>query len=239
MNRYTHSFSITSVLYALIFIFVFINAKSFNIDKTKEENILKIQTITETKIATIQKIQPHKIQQKIAKPEPIKQEIVQPMIAKPIIETPKPSKQEVIEEKTIITQNIPKEVVKQQVVEQPKQTPIVVAPKIVEHKVEHKQEIKVDNTPIKQQFFAKLKEKINSNKSYPQNARRRGIEGVVEVKFEILSSGQVGTISILSGNQIFFQSIKDAIESSFPMAIPTQIKDNLGFVTLRLEYKLL
>ena len=235
MNRYTHSFSITSVLYALIFIFVFINAKSFNIDKTKEENILKIQTITETKIATIQKIQPHKIQQKIAKPEPIKQEIVQPMIAKPIIETPKPLKQEVVEEKPIITQNIPKEVAKQQVVEQPKQTPIVAAPKIVEHK----QEIKVDNTPIKQQFFAKLKEKINSNKSYPQNARRRGIEGVVEVKFEILSSGQVGTISILSGNQIFFQSIKDAIESSFPMAIPTQIKDNLGFVTLRLEYKLL
>lgn len=244
MNRYTKSFSITFIVYLFVIASIIFNANILSSDDFAKENILKIQTINQTQIAQVQKIVPPKIEQqksepKQIKPEPIKQEIVPTKIPQEVIEIPKQPKPILAEETPKQVQQAIKEVSKSQVVEYQKPTQIAVATKITEPKQVIMQEVKIDNTPIKQKFFAELKQKINSNKFYPQNARRRGVEGVVEVKFEILSSGQIGAINIISGNQIFFQSAKDAIESSFPMAIPAQIKDNLGFVTVSLEYRLL
>ena len=243
MNRYTKSFSITFIVYLFVFASIILNANILSQNEFPKENILKIQTITQTQIAQVQKIEP-KIEQPISrpkqiKPEPIKQEIAPTKIHQEVVEIPKQPKQILAEETPKQTQSIIKEAPKPQVVENQKPTQIEVATKIAEPKQVIIQEVKIDNTAIKQKFFSELKQKINSNKFYPQNAKRRGIEGIVEVKFEILSSGQIGTINIISGNQIFFQSTKEAIESSFPMAIPAQIKDNLGFVTVSLEYKLL
>lgn len=72
-------------------------------------------------------------------------------------------------------------------------------------------------------FFTKIRNKIEQNKSYPRSARRRGIEGIVEVKFNLCNDGNVKDIEFISGKNVFKQSIIEAIENSFPVVVDTSL----------------
>ena len=74
-------------------------------------------------------------------------------------------------------------------------------------------------------FLSHLVEKINRNKSYPRIARRRGMEGSVEVAFHILSDGSVNNIKLVSGRKVFSQSAFEAISKSFPVQVDSAIFD--------------
>ena len=56
-------------------------------------------------------------------------------------------------------------------------------------------------------------------------ARRRGIEGLVDVKFKILSDGNVEDIKIVSGRSIFKKSAMQAIARSFPVIVKDSLFD--------------
>ena len=86
-------------------------------------------------------------------------------------------------------------------------------------------------------FLAHLVEKINSNKSYPHAARRRGVEGDVEVKFYISANGCVEQISLISGKKIFKDSAFESIFKSFPVEVdeslfefPKEFRITLSYV---------
>jgi len=68
----------------------------------------------------------------------------------------------------------------------------------------------------KNRFIARLKARINRNKSYPRAAQRRGITGTVRVNFTILPSGGVGAISV-RGPQVFHAASKAAVRRAFPI----------------------
>ncbi len=68
----------------------------------------------------------------------------------------------------------------------------------------------------KNRFIARLKARINRNKSYPRAAQRRGITGTVRVRFTILPSGRVGAISV-RGPQVFHAASKAAVKRAFPI----------------------
>lgn len=72
-------------------------------------------------------------------------------------------------------------------------------------------------------FFKKIKEEINSNKTYPRIALRRSIEGEVKISFTIFSDGKI-KITELSGNRFFKQNSKDALLETFPITIPKELK---------------
>lgn len=44
---------------------------------------------------------------------------------------------------------------------------------------------------IKAAYLEKLKKKLNENKNYPPAAKRRGLEGVVHLKFKIMADGTI------------------------------------------------
>jgi protein TonB len=82
-----------------------------------------------------------------------------------------------------------------------------------------------------------VRRKIEKNKYYPRIAKKRGMEGVVKVKFKILANGNVSNISV-SGSKLFHSSAKEAIKNSFPISvknIPIALPKD---VTLPLHYRI-
>lgn len=102
-----------------------------------------------------------------------------------------------------------------------------------------KPDIKPDNTSEKRAFLASLRSTIQNNLRYPSAARRRGMEGEVSVRFTLLAGGNIGAISILSGEAIFHNAAKAAVASASGIGIPKSLADDLPMeINLGLEFKL-
>lgn len=93
------------------------------------------------------------------------------------------------------------------------------------------------NSANKNRFLSMIRQKINRHKSYPKIARRRGMQGVVKVRFTILANGRVGNISV-NGPKVFHRSARKAIENAFPVntkSVPVSLPKT---VSLTLRYQL-
>jgi protein TonB len=168
----------------------------------------------------------------IAKKVEVKKEL-------PLQETPKP----------IVKKTPPKKVVPLQKVE-PKQEPIQEIQPIEEVKEEVSESVvaevqetsseQVTQTAIQQvqeeshllqdqriakqkAFYSELRALINKNKTYPNSARRRSIQGDIEMKFSVTSDGNVGDIKRVHGHHIFEASAREAIEKSFPIRVEKEL----------------
>lgn len=127
---------------------------------------------------------------------------------------------------------------------------VIVEPREVQKEVKPKQISKaktdpkpkiIDNKKIdakQNAFMVKLRELIDSNKHYPKSARRRGMEGSVEMRFNILKNGCVKHIEMVSGKSIFEKSAIAAIEKSFPIAVDTEFFSFPKEFRVTLVYKL-
>ena len=166
----------------------------------------------------------------VAKKVEVKKEV-------PLQETPKPIEK-------VIKKTPPKKVVPLQKVE-PKQEPIQESKPLEEMTKQQESETvvaqetsseQVTQTAIQQvqeeshllqdqriakqkAFYSELRALINKNKTYPNSARRRAIEGDIEMKFSVTSDGNVASIERVHGHTIFEASAKEAIEKSFPIRI--------------------
>jgi len=89
-----------------------------------------------------------------------------------------------------------------------------------------------------QLYFAKVKEIINENKTYPKKAKRRGISGVVEVDFIVSKDGKFLKIEKLSGKKIFYKSVKKALKNSFPIQTPKNLFQKDIHLHLKLVYNI-
>jgi protein TonB len=94
------------------------------------------------------------------------------------------------------------------------------------------------SSPAKQnQFLANIRTKINKHKSYPRIAQKRGMQGAVNVKFTILSSGKVGNISI-TGPKVFHSSAQNAVRSAFPIDVKKAPISLPTTISIILQYKI-
>lgn len=114
--------------------------------------------------------------------------------------------------------------------EQPKPKPIV------KKKVVPKQELiskKKSVDPVKvNKFYQHIRRTISKNRTYPKMAKRRRIQGDVDVSFTILKNGKVSNI-VLKGPKAFHNSAKQAIVNSFPINVknsPVQLPTNISFI---------
>jgi periplasmic protein TonB len=65
------------------------------------------------------------------------------------------------------------------------------------------------------------------------------MEGEVSVRFTLLAGGNIGNISILSGETIFHNAAKAAVASASGMTLPKSLTDDLPLeINLGLEFKL-
>ena len=230
MNRYVSSFIISAISYLLIVITIIyiINVETTLSIDAKVEDVRKVcfTVVTQTKP------QKPKQEKKITpKPKPKPK-------PKPI---PQPTKEPIIEEKVEDEPVVEEEVVEEIVEEiQEQREEIVQEPTIKEDiLVKEQNEINQDLLLAKQnKFINDLIKRINENKSYPNMARRRGIEGLVDVKFKILSDGNVKEMQIVSGRSVFQKSALEAISKSFPVTLEESLFNFPKEFRVKLSYTL-
>jgi periplasmic protein TonB len=231
MGRYFVSFIVSGVLYsALIVSLLFaVNNDEKKICHKKMEHMNKVavsliaqqshaQKTPTPKKEIKKKQEPKKVVQKSKpKPKPIVKEIVK----KEPIEKPKEIIEEVVqEEQETIEEVVQEEVVDDQEMQRQIEQMMVAKEQELDHFTKH------------------LIKKINDNKRYPMSARRRGIEGDVDVKFMVMANGGVSSIKVLKGKKIFKRSTYEAIENSFPVDVSNTILEFPQEFQIKLVYLL-
>ena len=227
MSRYFLSFIVSGVLYsALIVSLLFaVNNDEEKVCHKKMEHINKVavsliaqqahaQKMPTPKKEVKKKTEPKKIVQK-PKPKPIVKEIVK----KEPIEKPKEVVKEVVEQE-IVQEVVQEEVVDNQEMQRQMQQMMVLKEKELER------------------FTQYLIKKINENKHYPMTARRREIEGDVDVKFVVMADGEVMGIEVLEGKRIFRKPTYRAIKDSFPVDVSNTVLEFPHEFQIKLVYQL-
>jgi protein TonB len=205
MNRYLSSFILSAFIYISLFAgaFAFISEDSDNFsDKDVDKpHVISVCMVTPEKPKPVKKKTSEK---KVKKKKIVKQTKPEPKPKKTI------AKKELVKKEEIKEEVAEEKIATQESAETPIQQVIANKKSAVNHdEIKAKQNI----------FFTKLRNKINENKSYPRGARRRGIQGSVEVRFNLCRDGNVKNIEFLSGKNIFKESVIEAIENSFPIEV--------------------
>jgi protein TonB len=98
---------------------------------------------------------------------------------------------------------------------------------------------KADLTNEMQSFKASLRTKIKQLLQYPPSARRRGMEGEVNVHFVLENTGAIHDITINQGESIFHDAAKLAVASASGIKIPDQLSESFPKeMQLTLKFKL-
>lgn len=226
MNRYFSSFIISSISYIVILgiIFYLYSTNDYSTKTTQQENVqcVHFAVIEPTTVKQVEPVKKKKIKPKpkkkerpLPKPKPVVKQ--KPVIEKPIVKPEEPLVEEFEEEE----------------IEEVQEQEIVKTEKISDVVQQVNQNVKEAK---KREFIAHLIKKINSNKTYPNMARRRGMEGVVDVKFKILSDGNVNDICVVTGKNIFKRSTIQAIEKSFPMQVDSALFDFPEVFKVKISY---
>jgi len=218
MKRYLSSFIISIVLYSPLvgaFLYYISTADSLRQEpQLHQESRVKVSLLAIKNLEPVKSV-PKKMEAARACKTPAKKKLKK--------ECPK---QKVV--KKIVTQRSTQEIVKTQILmarakeaaimHEKEQQKRALLKKILKEKQVQKREAEL-LFQKQNLFFAQLREAINKNKSYPNTARRRNIQGDVRVKFFILASGDVKGIKMLEGDSIFKRSVYEAIENSFPIIV--------------------
>ncbi len=240
-HRYKVSFSLTSLIYISLFLaYIFMMSEHFVVSQKEKDKTINLSLSQFVPEVIEQPPEPIK--------EPIKEDKVEPEPEPEVIEPeiiPEPLPEPVVEEKPVIE---PKPVVKK-IEKKPKPKKVVKKKKKTKKK-KHVKKKKVSSRASsrratssrvdpnkKSQFLASIRAKINRKKSYPRIAQKRGMQGVVKVKFTILKNGHVGNIRV-SGPKVFQNSARSAVKKAFPVNVKNAPLRLPTTVNLSLRYKL-
>ena len=252
-NRHFISYFSTILMYALgISLFFYAQSRYLvSIKKSEEKTLQLCMSFQPEVISTVEQVEQEEIEEvkEVEKPvveeEPVVEEkpvseeepIVEPETIEEPIEEKKPDIKEDVIPEPIVPKVTPKPV-KKEVKKKPKK-------KIVQKKTAKKKQVrqkasarKIQISPAqKNQFLANIREKINKNKSYPRVAKKRGMQGTVDVRFTILSNGQVGNI-LVDGPKIFHTSAQNAVKAAFPINIKNAPISLPMSINIKLRYQI-
>jgi periplasmic protein TonB len=226
----------------LVFYYIFGLSNRVKLYKVTEPKIypITIESVSKTIDIVDKKIKPiPKAKTKKPKVKNIKKTIVKPIkkpkktinIEKPKLKvTPKPKNQ--ISQTT--TKTIPKEKLypkNSKVIDTKEVTPTTKDNQIQSSKSQTK--LYQNSKRVKQlqnMYYKIVKDRFNSSKEYPKVAIRRGIEGVVNIKFIVSKDGRLISYNIVDGKKIFYKSIDKTIKTIFPIVPPPNIfSQNIEF----------
>ncbi len=142
---------------------------------------------------------PKPVQKPQLKPEPPKPEPTPPEPDKSVIEQqPAPASSEVVEESPV------EEV----------QAAALPPPSVSDAEAE------ALRAAARRHYLARLMAHIEAHKHYPRNARRRGIEGKVSVRFQLLAGGRAGEPAVEGGHRLLRAAAREAVEAAQPLPPP-------------------
>ena len=252
MQRHAHrhftAYIITAVLYGLtVFLIYYSQTHKFVSSQKPKESVIQM--------SLSQFVPP-------APPTPIIEKIEEPIPVEPILEPEPVVEKEIEEEPEVIKEVIPEPVVEKKTItpvkkivkkeEKPKKK--VVKKKKETKKTTKKKEVKKkkkrqtasrqasrkqnqSSTAEKNKFWNTLRRKIDKKKSYPHIAKKRGMEGIINVKFTILRNGNVGNISV-NGPKIFHNSARQAVKKAFPINVQESPVSLPTSINIKLRYQL-
>ena len=245
-NRHFVSYFSTTLMYALgISLFFYAqNHTLVSSKQTEEKSIQLCMSAFQPEVpAVLEQIEQEEAVEEKEVEEPIVEE--EPVVEeKPVIkEEPVPEEKPVVKEEIVPEPVVPKPVVKKEkkkpeVKKKPKKKPIkkkTAKKKQVRQKASSRSA--KSSAAEKNQFLANIRTKINKHKSYPRVAKKRGMQGTVNVKFTILSSGKVGNISV-SGPKIFHRSARNAVKSAFPINVKNAPVSLPKSINIKLRYQI-
>lgn len=172
------------------------------------------------------------------KPAPIKPLTPQPVISKPIVPAPPAPVQ------TAQTLPAPAAGVAQNVANSESTTAVLRSSPSAETKTAPlpapaKERPKADTGAEMQAFKTALRAKIQQNLRYPSAARRRGMEGEVDVRFVLENSGTIRDINVRRGEGVFHDAARLAVTSASGMKIPESLAANFPEeMAITLEFRL-
>ena len=245
MNRYTKSFIVAALFYAGIFGTYFYsnkNSKTIKTEQIKSEQIVKFTVIQEEAAVKqtkkpikkiVKKETPKKVIQKIDKPKKIATKKI-----KPVEKTIKKEKEKVTKKQVVKKIEEPKKIIKKGEKQIAKKQ-IKKNTTITKKSTNNLEDSKLKKQKLNQkEYYTKIKELINKNKSYPRIAIKRGIEGIVKVQFSISKYGELLSFNIVEGKKVFKKSISNAIQSSFPLRPPKGTLSSNTQLSLKINYRL-
>jgi len=236
MNRYTKSFTLTLVLYVAIFLSFTYSVEDktqMNSNQKKSEQIVKFTIIQEP-------IPIEKKKEIIIKKKEIEKVVKKVIEKKKITKKIKPNEIEK-KKKTIVKKKKLNENKKIDKVSKPQQT--IVKQQIKQNKsiqkdtINHEDKLRIRKVN-QNKYYTKIKEPINKNKTYPRMAIKRGIEGIVKIKFTISKDGELLSFHIVEGKKVFKKSISEAIKNSFPLTPPKDALISNTSLSLKIDYRL-
>jgi len=217
-NRLFISYVITTIFYlALVGIIVYIPEATKIATETSQEKVIQM-SVTDfmPEVLPVEEVE-EKVEEPKEEEKKVEEVVLLPVVETKVVEKPKPKK------KTQKKKTVKKKIAKKKVVKKKKTARKASA-----------QKRKVNPAKVNR-FYREIRMKINKYKSYPKIAKRRRMQGTVNVKFTILASGRVSNISI-SGPKVFHKSARKAVQRVFPVnvknipvSLPTTVNVTLHY----------
>ncbi len=96
----------------------------------------------------------------------------------------------------------------------------------------------VDLSELKNLYIAQLLRHIEQYKHYPIPARRRGIEGLVQVSFTLSENGRIHDLRVEGGHNLLNKATQRAIEKALPLPASPESIDLPIRLSFNLKYSL-
>jgi protein TonB len=74
----------------------------------------------------------------------------------------------------------------------------------------------------RESYLLQLLAHIDSHKFYPRSARRRGMEGEIQVAFYLLSNGSISDLQIKGGSKVLRKAAKQAVQRALSLPPPPE-----------------
>jgi len=234
-HRYKVSFSLTTLIYvSLFFAYIVFMGQKFVVSQEEKDKSINL---------SLSQFVPDCIEEPLEPEEkPIEEPIIEEEPEPEVIE-PEPIPEPVVEEKNFVevvpvVKKVEKKPKPKKIVKKKKKPKKVVKKKKRKSAASSRRATSSRVDPNKKSaFLSKIRAKINRAKSYPRIAKRRGMQGIVKVRFTILKNGRVGNIS-LRGPKVFHSSAKRAVKKAFPINVKNAPLRLPTTVNLSLRYKL-
>jgi protein TonB len=73
---------------------------------------------------------------------------------------------------------------------------------------------------LREQYLSRLLAHIEAHKFYPRAARRRRLEGVIQVSFTLDDSGHVRRVTVNGGHNVLQKAAEEAVRKAQPLPKP-------------------
>ena len=93
-------------------------------------------------------------------------------------------------------------------------------PQPIMNSVAHPPPAEPDLEEIRRQYLADLLRHIEQHKFYPLAARRRGVEGTVQISLRLLADGSIDGLEIGGDHRLLLSAANDAVRSAQPLPEP-------------------